>query len=278
MCELLGISSMLPTTITFSLRRFADRGGGKGPIDGWGLAFHDGRDIRLYKEPEPAADSAWLAFIQQRELASSLVLSHIRRATQGTVSLANTQPFARELGGRMHVFAHNGRLDGIERAHAGEWHRFKPLGDTDSEVAFCLLLERLAPLWSLGAVPSIDHRLAVFARLAAEMRRLGPANFLYTDGDTLFAHGDRRIQANGLIAAPGLWRLARHCREGGVLAGAGITLKAKHHDQQVILIASVPLNDEPWIPFGEGELVAVRSGLPVCVVEPAVIPDAALAP
>lgn len=99
MCELFGLSSRWPTTTTFSLQHFARRGGGKGPVDGWGLGFHDGRDVRLYKEPEPAADSAWLAFIQERRLSSSLVLSHIRRATQGAISLVNTQPFARELSG-----------------------------------------------------------------------------------------------------------------------------------------------------------------------------------
>jgi len=260
MCELFGLSSRLPTITTFSLRRFADRGGGKGPIDGWGLALHDGRGVRLYKEPEPAADSLWLAFIQARQLASALVLSHIRRATQGAVQLVNTQPFGRELGGRMHVFAHNGRLDGIEHAHANEWHRFKPLGDTDSEVAFCILLERLAPLWSTGVMPSIDDRFAVIAAFAAGIRALGPANFLYIDGDALFAHGDRRIQANGTVAAPGLWRLARRCRDGGAFTAAGVTLKASDNDQEVGLIASVPLNDEPWMPFGEGELVAISGG------------------
>lgn len=31
-----------------------------------------------------------------------LALSHIRRATLGTVTLANTQPFVRELAGRTH--------------------------------------------------------------------------------------------------------------------------------------------------------------------------------
>ncbi len=47
----------------FSLRRFADRGGGKGSIDGWGLAFRDGRDIRLYKEPDlPPTVPGWCSF------------------------------------------------------------------------------------------------------------------------------------------------------------------------------------------------------------------------
>jgi glutamine amidotransferase len=52
MCELFCLSSRLPTAATFSLHRFAARSGQDGhTVDGWGLAFYDGRDLRLYREP-----------------------------------------------------------------------------------------------------------------------------------------------------------------------------------------------------------------------------------
>lgn len=267
MCELFCLSSRVPTRTTFSLERFAQRGGAGGPVDGWGIAFHEGHDVRLYKEPEPAADSSWLRFIQHRQLPSRLVLSHIRRATRGEVSLANTQPFVRELGGRMHVFAHNGRLDGIEDVR--QPHRFSPVGDTDSELAFCMLLERLVPIWSSGRVPSLDERRAVVARFAADMRRLGPANFLYADGEALFAHGHRRIQ-HGTIAPPGLWHLSRECSvDTDALAQAGVTIKTDSQPQQIALLASVPLTNEPWRPLNEGELLAVANGQVLAPVAPA---------
>ena len=114
MCELFSLSSHLPTRAILSLNKFAQRGGLDGAtIDGWGLAYYDGSDARLYKEPERAYDSALLKFIEARRLPSRQILAHIRRATQGAVTLANTQPFIRELGGATHVFAHNGRLDRI---------------------------------------------------------------------------------------------------------------------------------------------------------------------
>lgn len=260
MCELFSLSSWLPTRATFSLERFAQRGGAGGPIDGWGMVFHDGRDVRLYKEPEPAADSAWLQLIQHRQLASRLVLSHIRRATRGPISLANTQPFARELGGRMHVFAHNGRLDGIEHRDVAP-RRFDPVGDTDSELAFCVLLAHLTPLWSGGRVPSLEERQAVVARFCSGIRALGPANLLYTDGEVLFAHGHRRIQQDGTIAPPGLWHLARECSiDADALAQAGIVLDAGSQPQRIVLFASVPLTNEPWRPLDEGEVLVVRDG------------------
>jgi predicted glutamine amidotransferase len=271
MCELFCLSSRLTTAATFSLHRFAARGGHDGRlVDGWGLAFYEGRDVRLYREPEPAADSAWLAFIEGRGVPSRLVLSHLRRATDGAASLANTQPFARELGGRMHCFAHNGRLAGVQARQRGCQRHFRPVGDTDSEIAFCLLLERLRPLWREAETPSLAERLAIIARFAEEMRGLGPANFLYADGDAVFAHGDRRIQTDGAIAPPGLWRLHRDCpRDRDAPALSGVTIATTAEPQRLTLLASVPLSTEPWLPLACGQLVAVQNGSLSAVVDAA---------
>ncbi len=258
MCELFSLSSRQPTRAILSLNKFAQRGGLNGAtIDGWGLAFYEGLDARLYKEPERSCDSALLKFIESRRLPSRQILAHIRHATHGGVTLANTQPFVRELGGRTHVFAHNGHLDGIADLVPAE--RFRPIGEADSEIAFCLLLERLQPLWSAGAVAPLDARLAIVKNFAAEMRELGPANFLYADGDALFAHGHERIQADGAITPPGLWRLQRCCPfdADGVVDPAR---SAGAEGQELVVIASVPLTEESWTPFAEGEVIVVRDG------------------
>jgi glutamine amidotransferase len=226
-----------------------------------GVALYNERDVRIYREPEPAGDSAWLSFIKRQRLPGRLMLSHLRHATQGAVSFVNTQPFARELGGHMHVFAHNGRFDGIETGFASEWGRFQPIGNTDSEVAFCILLERLSVLWRGGVTPPLVHRLAIVSRFAAQMRELGPANFLYADGDVLFAHGDRRLQANGEITPPGLWRLRRECTtDPDASPRAGVVTGAGGPHQEITLIASVPLNAERWMPLAEGEVIVVKDG------------------
>ena len=262
MCELFSLSSRLPTAATISLQRFAERGGlDHRLIDGWGLALFDERDLRLYREPEPARDSAWLEFIQSRRIASHILISHIRHATRGAVSLANTQPFVREIAGRMHCFAHNGRLPAIELHHGLERSMFHPAGDTDSEYAACLLFRDIAHLWADQETPSLSDRLQVVVRFAAQMRKLGPANFLYSDGVTLFAHGHQRTQADGRIAAPGLWRLQRSCAvDRDALAEAGVHLETPAGPQALTLFASVPLTDEPWKPLEEGAVMAVEQG------------------
>ena len=265
MCELLGLSSRLPTTVTLSMRLLAQRGTPVRQLgDGWGVAFHAGDDALLIKQPEPASDSAWVDFLETRRVRSRIVISHIRHATQGEVSLRNTQPFTRELGGRLHVFAHNGRLPGIQQRFAKAFQRFRPIGNTDSEVAFCVLMERLAQRWT-GAPPPPADRVAIATRLAGELRELGPANFLYSDGDLLIAHGHRRTQADGQIAPPGLTMLTRACAlDQDALGEAGVALQGGQH---VTLFASVPLTDEPWHPLAEGEIVVTRDGAPWPVPE-----------
>lgn len=162
MCELFCLSSRLPTVATISLRRFAERGGqDRRSIDGWGLALFDGGDLRLYREPSPARDDPWLEFIQTRRLPTRLLISHIRHATQGAVTLANTQPFVREIAGRMHCFAHNGRLPGIEELHSQDLTRYQPVGATDSEYAACLLFATVASLWRSRAAPALEARHVV---------------------------------------------------------------------------------------------------------------------
>ncbi len=259
MCELFAMSARHPATVTLSLEEFSRHGGLSGPHkDGWGLAWYEERDIRLVKESRPAADSRWVRFVQQHPFASTIVMSHVRKATQGAVATRNCQPFVRELGGAWHAFAHNGHLGAAPAVD--EAARFQPVGETDSERAFCRLLERLAPLWQAPRPPSLARRHALVADFAAEMRRLGPANFLYCDGDALFVHADRRTQPDGTIAPPGLWALERHCPHGGRLASAGVSIDAPQREQSVRLVASVPLTEEAWQPLAPGTVHALREG------------------
>ena len=266
MCELLAISARFPTTIQLSLDELARHGGDTGPHrDGWGVAYLQDGDALVLREPDAASASRLLACAKHTTLRSPTVIAHIRRATQGPRLLRNTQPFARELGGRMHVFAHNGDLDPAvlrSRLSLGRW---RPVGDTDSEYAFCAMLELLAPSWQRTqgtAAPELEVRRDVVMRFAAVLRELGPANFIYADGEALFLHGHRRMHGDGRAAhPPGLHVLSRHCASDPLAWHAeGVTVAARAQ-QDVLLAASVPLTGESgWRALAEGELVVVRNG------------------
>lgn len=262
MCELFAMSSSHPATVTYSMREFARHGGITADhADGWGIAYVDDRDARVFRDTDAAAKSPVLQLVSAIGFRSDAVISHIRKATQGEIALRNTQPFSRELGGRIHVFIHNGDLEGIDRLPTLQLGHYQPIGETDSEHAFCALLHRMSRLWiTPTGVPEIAQRLKIVAEFAAEIRPLGPANFIYTDGDTIFLHGHRRKTAvDGIFRPPGLHLLCRSCEvapEPVEIPGLAIASET----QNVVLAASVPLTGEEWTPLAEGEVVAVRKG------------------
>ncbi len=96
MCQLLGMNCNTPTDATFSFRGFAQRGGRTDHHgDGWGIAFFEGRGVRLFIDRESACDSPVAELIARYPIKSRNVISHIRKATHGVVSLENCHPFVR---------------------------------------------------------------------------------------------------------------------------------------------------------------------------------------
>ncbi len=272
MCELFAVSSSRPARVRLRFAEFATHGaplqagtGFAGNPDGWGAAFFDGVDAHVLREPVPAVRSVFARVLEDHDFHSPLVLAHVRRASRGPVSLANTQPFARELGARVHVFAHNGDLPGIEAQAPGRGDASapaRPVGQTDSEAAFCELLRMLQPLWvDPAAAPSAQARLQVVREFAGRMRELGPANFLYTDGECLFAHADRRRHGDGVIREPGLHLLLRAAATEHAHDVPGMQLRAGHREAHpVAMLASVPLGSGPWQALPRGTVVGLTAG------------------
>ena len=104
------------------------------------------------------------------------------------VSLQNCHPFVRELWGRYWVFAHNGDLkDFRPRLHS----HFRPVGDTDSEHAFCWIMQELAK--SHASVPSVPELTLTLKELAARIAPHGTFNFLLSNGQALWAHASTHL-------------------------------------------------------------------------------------
>jgi len=95
--------------------------------------------VRIYREDAPAAFSPIAAAVAELDLRAHCSMAPIRKATQGVVALENCHPFHRYGQGREWVFAHNGDIK-IPLPLAD---RHQPIGDTDSEAAFCWILEQL---------------------------------------------------------------------------------------------------------------------------------------
>lgn len=263
MCELFGLSSSAPVGMTYALHEFATHGGlVHRNKSGWGIACRQDRDAILMKEPSPASDSVLVRFIESHPISTGTAIAHVRYATAGEPSYENTHPFIRELGGCSHVFAHNGGLPDIWKTLPLPPGGFQPIGDTDSEYAFCVMLERLRPLWrDPDKLSALDDKLAVVADTAAILRKLGAANFLYSDGDTLIAHAHRRAwEEAGGFSAPRPPGLSTLMLTGAELSARGLHVDSAEADVVMTAVASVPLTIDDWEPLPEGTIVALCQG------------------
>ncbi len=251
MCELLGMECNVPTDIVFSFSGLALRGGRKGPhADGWGLALYEGLRARAFLEPAAAADSALAKYVRENPMKTLLAVAHVRKRTRGRISLANTHPFVRELWGRHFVFAHNGTTRGGRTHPLG---RFRPIGDTDSEYAFCALLHRLDR--TFPAYPKKRSELwDAVAEHGERIGRDGTFNFLLGDGTHLFARCATKLC---FLVRKAPFREATLADDDVRIDFADVTTPK----DRVAVIATTPLTrDEEWTHGEPGRLWVFRGG------------------
>lgn len=258
MCQLLGMNCNTPTDVTFSFRGFAQRGGRTDHHeDGWGIAFFEGTDdavssdkgLRHFVDHQPACESPVAELIRRYPIKSRNVISHIRKATQGRVSLENCHPFVRELWGRYWVFAHNGDLkDFAPRLHGS----FRPVGTTDSERAFCWIMQELAK--SHADVPSVGELSITLGELAPQISRHGTFNFLLSNGQALWAHASTNLY----------YVERRHPFAHATLSDEDVTVnfaeQASPGDKVAVVVTAPLTTNEVWTAFASGELKVFQGG------------------
>lgn len=249
MCELLAMSANVPTDIVFSFTGLIQRGGRTGPHkDGWGIAFYQGRGLRLLQDPAPGCESEIAKLVQHYPIKSQTIIAHVRQANVGAVSLENTHPFVRELWGRLWCLAHNGQLPGF----SGSQEVFQPVGDTDSEALFCDLLNRLRRHFAQPV--SLEQALPVILKACREYLAQGVCNLLLSDGHCLFS----------LCSSKLAWITRRAPFGPAHLSDTDLTVdfcaQTNAHDV-VTVLATEPLTDnEIWQGFEPGQWRLWRQG------------------
>lgn len=242
MCELLAMSANTPTDLCFSFTGLARRGGEAGPhADGWGVAFYEGRGVRVFHDPGASASSRIAELVQTHPIKSEAAICHIRQANVGRISLENTHPFIRELWGRYWTFAHNGQLHGfVPRSGV-----YQPVGETDSEAVFCDLLNRIRETFD---AETPDHRLIdAIVEACRDYARYGVINLLLSNGEWVFTFCTTRMCAITRRAPFGPARL----RDADVT----VDFEAETTPDDIVsVIATDPLtSDERWDAYLPGE-------------------------
>lgn len=277
MCELLGMSANVPTDICFSFSGLVQRGGRTGPhVDGWGITFYEGKGCRTFKDPVACAQSQIAKLVQEYPIKSQAVIGHIRQANRGQVALENTHPFTRELWGRNWTFAHNGQLSNNELLETG---RFIPVGETDSERAFCWILHQLEQRYSSTTAPEMSGEFyATLFALCRALQGYGVFNLLLSDGQYLFAFCSTNLHW--------LTRCAPFGKATLIDDDVSIDFQKQTSANDVVtVLATQPLtSDERWqkmdagqfVIFHEGKLVLQTSVTDVCPQAPS-LPHAPVA-
>ncbi len=254
MCELLGMSCNVPTDVRFSFSGLIERGGRTGPHrDGWGIAFYEGRGCRTFHDPNPGYQSEIANLVRTHSLKSLNVICHIRKATIGRVCLENTHPFTRELWGRSWTFAHNGHLKAVKDWPLGF---YKPIGTTDSEHAFCWMLDQIRRRHPTP--PKRERTLRRLIRALAErLSAMGTFNMMLCDARYLYCYCSTDLT----------WLTRRAPFGKASLIDTELTVdfakKTTPHDIVTVITTRPLTHHEPWQGMTRGSMTVFRGGLPV---------------
>jgi glutamine amidotransferase len=240
----------VPTDICFSFEGFARRGGETDEHkDGWGIAFFEGKGCRTFMDVQPSADSVVSDLVKHYPIRSMNVIAHIRKASVGAVRLENTHPFSRELWGEYWVFAHNGDLLEYAPELTG---CYQPVGTTDSERAFCVILEHLRQRFAKR--PPIAGLCKAIREKVRQIVGFGTFNFLLSNGEILIAHCSTDLH----------YLIRRHPFDKAELKDLDVTVdftQVTTPQDRVAVIATEPLTaNEEWTRIAPGECMIFHNG------------------
>ncbi len=252
MCRLFGLTGAQPVTATFWLLQAPDSlvDQSHGNPDGTGIGYYDEhRQPHVDKQPLAAFEDEDFAR-EARTLRSRTFVGHIRFASNGGLTMANTHPF--EQADRL--FAHNGVI-GDTAALDQRLGTARELvhGETDSERWFALITDEIE-----------HHDGDVGAGIAAALEWVADAlpvlslNFVLLDADDLWA-----------LRYPDTHELHVLEREAGSplehTSSHTTRIRSEHAaEQPVVVVASEQMDEDPgWRPIASGELLHVKGGTEV---------------
>ncbi|MEM7678103.1 MAG: class II glutamine amidotransferase, partial [Myxococcota bacterium] len=234
----------------------------RGQPFGWGFAWYPVQSAAalVVKDATSLGDNAMTKLLREWErFRSTIFVSHLR-GTARTLAEQDTHPFSRSFGGREWVFAHNGDFDGfdidqgINSVLPLASSVIIPVGRTDSERAFCWLLEQCA---AIGAYSLADVGWPRLHEWCRYLDGLGTANLMLTDGHDLAVYGDssgyNRLH-HGRLLPPNVPALIQ-------TEDVDIGLSDARDRTRTAVIFSTSQPEETKLkPMHDGQLLVVRRG------------------
>ena len=248
--DLLAICYDSPASPTIHFRK------GNRP-DGWGFAWYprDGVGASVLKDPHVEYDMAVATAVQRWDrFRSSIFVCH--SGTHRGRSFTDTHPFVRSHAGRDWIFAHNGDLGrNLDvTLPLDEGLGFEPVGQTDSEHAFCWLMGQVR---ALGARSLSDVGWPTVRGWLRTLNDLGTLNVIWSDGLHVVAYHDQ----TGFNALHYLRRIPppSDTKLESDLLQLDIS-NSIDENRTLAIVSTRPLSSEPWSALAPGEIRVVSRG------------------
>lgn len=252
MCRLLGFHSKLPSQLHRSLlvAENALAVQSKEHKDGWGIAYYQDSVPHVFKGVKRASlDSDFVRIGEQ--ITAQTVIAHLRRATQGEISLVNCHPFQH---GNW-VMAHNGDFPDFCALKNEFIKAVSPpllervFGTTDSEIYFSMFLSELEKMSILDLQEPSIKQCATALRNTVER-----IESIYRQ------HRTEKKLALNVIISNGYFLI-------GFRKGHELSFYAQREDQEndtsAVFASNLIISSEPyakesnWHEFKEGQIVGI---------------------
>jgi len=166
-----------------------------------------------------------------------------------------THPFVRELFGTEWIFAHNGTVSWIKDDERFQLTYYFPVGETDSEYAFCYLLGQLREA-GREALENVSQKAALIESTALLINERGKFNALLSDGEYLYVFFSGYNSLHYVLRCPP-HHITSLCNEDFEVALS----QKKRPNETAAIVATKPLTrNEPWEVFQPEALMVFKNG------------------
>ena len=261
MCRLLGLVANKHVDLKFSLHKFKELSD-RHP-DGWGIGWYENNSTKVFKQGISAKDPESKLPHLSKKVTSKIIIAHVRNKGKNGAppSDVNSHPFQY----KKWLFAHNGSIDrNYLLSFLKDGYKNKLTGQTDSEVYFYLILQRIEDEGNV--VEGIKKAIK-----EVRNRNYSGLNFLSSDGKNLYAF---RYSSRSK-SYYSLYRLKREPSIYGPIELLSQETKALLYSKSLkgesaVLICSEKLTkdkEEKWEEVGFGNLLIIEPNLNVKEVQ-----------
>lgn len=224
----------------------------------WGLGWYpdDRQSAAVVKDPSARTGRILTdAITDWSNFRSTIFFGKVQGAGAG-YSQADTQPFSRSFAGRDWLYLHYGDLDrsALAELHGRQKRLLEPLGQTDSELAFCDLLARMQ---ESGARRLSEIDPVVLHGWFLRFDGLGSANMCLADGQSIACfYGSRSPKPLYFSRLQPPDRLETY--DGEIIRLAIADPRDAY--RTAFVVTSSPFSAGEWFAMQPGQLIIVNRG------------------